>query len=100
VVAVLAAGAFSVGLGVVYLIIVRATILQRTVDRQMFGSVGGVMRFIEWGPGPFGGLLGGLLGHAIGLRPALFVVGAGCFLGVPWIAVAAVRGRLDPARER
>jgi MFS family permease len=94
VVAVVALGHFLGGLGVVYLIIVRVTMLQQSVAPHLLGRVGAVMRLIEWGPGPIGGIVGGLLGAALGLRTGLFVLGAGGLLGVPWIAVAAVRGHL------
>lgn len=87
-------GQFLLGLGVVYLIIVRSTMLQRSVAPGLLGRVGAVIRLVEWGPGPLGGLFGGLLGSAIGLRPALLVLGIGSLSAVPWIAVAAVRGRL------
>lgn len=87
-------GQFLLGLGVVYLIIVRSTMLQRSVGPGLLGRVGAVIRLVEWGPGPFGGLCGGVLGSAIGLRPALLVLGIGSLSAIPWIAVAAVRGHL------
>ncbi|HEX6872942.1 MAG TPA: MFS transporter [Micromonosporaceae bacterium] len=87
-----------VGLGAVYLIIVRATMVQQSVPSALLGRVTAAIRLVEWGPGPLGALAGGFLGQALGLRPALFILGAGCLLGLPWIAVAAGRGRLgtDP----
>lgn len=94
VVATIALGQFLLGLGVVYLIIVRATMLQRAVAPELLGRVGSVMRLIEWGPGPVGGIVGGLLGSYLGLRTGLFVLAAGGLLGVPWIAIAAARGHL------
>jgi hypothetical protein len=87
-------GQFLLGLGVVYLIIVRSTMLQREVAPGLLGRVGAVIRLVEWGPGPFGGLAGGLLGSALGLRPALLLFGIGSLSAVPWIAVAAARGHL------
>jgi hypothetical protein len=87
-------GQFLLGLGVVYLIIVRSTMLQREVAPGLLGRVGAVIRLVEWGPGPFGGLAGGLLGSALGLRPALLLFGIGSLSAVPWIAVAVARGHL------
>jgi hypothetical protein len=87
-------GQFLLGLGVVYLIIVRSTMLQREVAPELLGRVGAVIRLVEWGPGPFGGLAGGVLGSALGLRPALLLLGIGSLAAVPWIAAAAVRGHL------
>ena len=87
-------GQFLLGLGVVYLIIVRSTMLQREVAPGLLGRVGAVIRLVEWGPGPFGALAGGLLGSALGLRPALLFFGIGSLSAVPWIAVAAARRHL------
>jgi hypothetical protein len=53
------------------------------------------MRLIDWGPGPVGGILGGLLGEVFGLRTGLIILGIGGLLGVPWIVIAALRGHLD-----
>jgi MFS family permease len=94
VIATVAIGHFLVGLGVVYIIISRATMLQRTVAPELLGRVGAVIRLIEWGPGPVGGLAGGLLGELLGLRAGLVVLGLGCLLGTPWVAVAVARGDL------
>jgi len=87
-------GQLLLGLGVVYLIIVRATMLQQTVEAEMLGRVGSVIRLVEWGMGPLGGLFGGLLGSALGLRPALLILGIGSLSAVPWVVVAVARGHL------
>lgn len=92
-------GQFLLGLGVVYLIIVRSTMLQRSVAPGLLGRVGAVIRLVEWGPGPFGGLFGGLLGSAIGLRPALALLGIGTLSAVPWVYLAAARGHLTISDE-
>lgn len=94
VITMVAAGQFLLGLGVVYLIIVRATILQQAVQPHLLGRVGAVIRLVEWGPGPVGGIVGGLLGEALGLRTGLVVLGLGGLLGVPWVVAAAARGHL------
>lgn len=92
VVTMVAAGQFLLGLGVVYLVIVRATMLQQAVQPHLLGRVGAVIRLVEWGPGPIGGIVGGMLGEALGLRTGLVVLGVGGLLGVPWVLLAAVRG--------
>jgi MFS family permease len=92
VMATVAVGQFAAGLGVVYLIIVRATLTQQAVPPHLLGRVGAVMRLVEWGPGPVGGLVGGLLGEQLGLRAGLVVLGLGGLLAVPWIATTAARG--------
>ncbi|WP_185442857.1 MFS transporter [Kribbella qitaiheensis] len=94
VIVTIGAGQLLLGLGVVYLIIVRSTMLQHEVAPELLGRVGSVIRLVEWGPGPVGALAGGLLGSTLGLRPALLVLGIGGLSAVPWIAVAAKRGHL------
>jgi MFS family permease len=94
VVATLSFAGFLGGLGVVYLIIVRATMLQQAVEPHLLGRVGAVIRLVEWGPGPVGGIVGGLLGEALGLRTALIVLGVGGLLAVPVVIYGAVRGWL------
>ncbi|NEA31591.1 hypothetical protein [Streptomyces sp. SID13031] len=100
VIATIGLGQLLLGLGVVYLIIVRATMLQRTVEPEMLGRVGSVIRLVEWGTGPLGGLVGGLLGATLGLRPALLLLGIGTLSAVPWVAIAAARGHLTVPDER
>jgi MFS family permease len=94
VIGLLSVGQFLLGLGIVYLIIVRATVLQQSVAPELLGRVGGVIRLIDWGPGPFGGLAGGLLGELMGLRPALLLTSLGCLVAVPIITPAALRHQL------
>ncbi|WP_405064280.1 MFS transporter [Kribbella sp. NBC_01505] len=99
VIATIGLGQFLLGLGVVHLIIIRATMLQHTVEPGLLGRVGSVIRLIEWGTGPIGGLTGGFLGAAIGLRPALILLTAGTLTAIPWIAVAATRGHLNTPHD-
>ncbi|HET6293391.1 MAG TPA: MFS transporter [Kribbella sp.] len=99
VIATIGIGQLLLGLGVVYLIIVRATMLQRAVEPELLGRVGSVIRLVEWGMGPLGGLFGGLLGSVLGLRPALLVLGIGTLSAIPWVAVAAARGHLAVPEE-
>jgi hypothetical protein len=40
---------------------------------------------VNYGVRPIGALLGGALGGAIGLRPALVLMAAGAVLGVLWL---------------
>jgi MFS family permease len=99
VVGMVAVGQAVAGLGVVYLIVVRATLLQRAVPARLLGRVGAVIQLIEWGPGPVGGLAGGLLGEQLGLRAGLVVLALGGLAAVPWVAVTAARGQLDPGHH-
>jgi len=90
-------GRGAVGLGAVFLIITRSTRLQQTVPPEQIGRVSAIVNLVEWGSLPIGSLLGGLLGQALGLRPALFVLAAGGMTAVPWAVAAALRDRQAPA---
>ncbi|GAB3427347.1 MFS transporter [Flindersiella endophytica] len=94
VIATVAFAQFLGGLGVVYLIIVRVTMLQQSVEPHLLGRVGAVIRLVEWGPGPVGGIAGGLLGETLGLHGGLVVLGIGGLLAVPIVGYAAARGWL------
>ncbi|GAC1490813.1 MAG: MFS transporter [Candidatus Limnocylindrales bacterium] len=46
---------------------------------HLLGRVNASYRFLVWGTGPFGALLGGVLGEVLGLRAALLVTGFAAF---------------------
>jgi MFS family permease len=91
VLAFLVAGRGLVGLGAVFLSITRTSVLQDSVPPDLVGRVNAVVHLVEWGPLPLGSLLGGLLGQAIGLRPALFILATAGMAAVPWVLVVALR---------
>jgi len=94
---VMLAGRGLVGLAAVFMQIVRSTVLQRTVRAELTGRVNAVIKVAEWGTVPIGSLLGGVLGQALGLRPALLVLAAGGVIAsLPWVVVPAVRDRFAP----
>jgi hypothetical protein len=49
---------------------------QATPDR-LLGRMNATMRFLVWGTLPLGGVIGGVLGTLIGVRPTLLVAAAG-----------------------
>jgi hypothetical protein len=53
----------------------------------------------NYGVRPLGALAGGLLGAAIGLRPALLVTGAGALLGVVFLVASPVLAVHEPPAE-
>src|SRR5262249_37568178 len=87
----LVAGRCLVGLGAVFLSITRTSVLQDSVPPDLVGRVNAVVHLVEWGPLPLGSLLGGLLGQALGLRPALFVLAAAGMAAVPGVLVGVLR---------
>jgi MFS family permease len=89
----------AIGLGAVFLQIVRSTVLQQTVPAGLQGRVNAVMHVVEWGALPVGSLAGGILGQAFGLRPTLLALAvAGVAASLPWVLVPAIRNRF-PAIE-
>ena len=61
-----------------------------TVPR-MQGRMNASMRFMVWGTMPFGALIGGALGSAIGVRETLLLAGIGSVLPVAWVLWSPVR---------
>jgi MFS family permease len=58
---------------------------------RLQGRMNASMRFMVWGTMPFGALIGGALGTAIGLRPTLVVAGIGGMLAGFWVLCSPVR---------
>lgn len=62
------------------------TLRQAVTPDHLAGRVTASQRFIVYGAGSIGALVGGALGSAIGLRPALFFCAVGCLVA-PLIAL-------------
>jgi MFS family permease len=58
---------------------------QALTPSGLLGRVNASYRFLVWGTGPLGALLGGTLGELLGLREALLVTGAISLLAVPMV---------------
>ena len=56
---------------------------QALTPGHLLGRVNASWRFLVWGAGPFGALLGGALGATLGLRTALLITGLACLAIVP-----------------
>jgi hypothetical protein len=48
------------------------------------------MRFLVWGVFPVGGLLGGILGEAVGLRTTILISGIGLLGSAVWVIFSPV----------
>jgi MFS family permease len=73
----LGAALIVVWMGSVVYNITQVSFRQALCPPSMLGRMNATMRFLVWGTMPFGGLLGGVLGTAIGVRETLFVAGVG-----------------------
>jgi len=89
------AGAFGVSLGVVGGNVVKATFQQSYCPPQLLGRLMATTSFVNYGTIPLGALLGGTLGEALGLGPALWITTAGVPLAGLVLLCSPVRRRRD-----
>jgi MFS family permease len=68
-----------------------ATLRQLVTRNDMLGRVTASSRFVSWGGGALGFLLGGLVAEQIGLLPTLLLAGVGVLLSAAWIVFSPVR---------
>lgn len=73
------------GYGVVVYNVVQVSFRQAICPDHLLGRMNASVRFLVWGAIPLGGLGGGLLADAIGVRGALWVASVGMFLAVGWL---------------
>ena len=76
---------FGSGLGVMILDISAASIFAAIVPPRLRSRVSGAFTVVNYGVRPVGALIGGFLGTAIGLRPALWIASVGAILGFLWV---------------
>jgi hypothetical protein len=68
---------------------VGAIILAGTPHRLRSRATG-AFRFVNYGIRPLGALVGGALGSAIGLRPALFIATIAALAGLLWLVPSPI----------
>lgn len=88
----LVVGRMLMGFGSTIYNIHQVSLRQTVTPDHLLGRMNASMRFIIWGTMPIGGLIGGVLGELIGLRPTLAVSALGSLLGAAWIILSPVRG--------
>jgi MFS family permease len=95
-VALFAAGTFMLSFGTVLYNVGQVSFRQAVTPGPMLGRMNATIRFLVWGTLPLGGLIGGVLGQSIGLRPALWVsvLGLGLVPCVP-LLLSPVRRMRD-----
>lgn len=69
----------------------QVSLRQAITAQRLQGRMNATMRFVVWGTMPPGGLLGGALGQALGLRPAIALTAAGGLLAFLWVLLSPVR---------
>ncbi|HET8628701.1 MAG TPA: MFS transporter [Thermomicrobiales bacterium] len=97
---VLVAAAFVNGFGQPLYNINQVSLRQAITPDRLQGRMNATMTVVVGGAAPLGALLGGALGAAIGLRPALALGACGTLLSCLWIAcspVLTLREQPEPA---
>lgn len=94
---------YAVGAGMVAFWITANNVIsvglrQRLCPDHLLGRMNASSRFLAWATLPLGGVLGGALGTALGLRPTIWLAGAGLLLASLWLILSPVcRARDLPA---
>ena len=84
VVVVTLAAAQLIGLFVMSIFNVNSPSLRQALTPpRLLGRVNASYRFLVWGTGPLGALLGGILGETLGLRTALLLSGLASIVALP-----------------
>jgi len=77
----------------------QVSLRQSITPNNLQGKMNATMRFLVWGVFPIGGLAGGFLGGAIGLRPTILISGAGMLISVLWVLFSPVRKTVSIPEE-
>jgi predicted MFS family arabinose efflux permease len=88
-------GSLVLGYGAVVYNVAQVSFRQALTPDHLLGRMNASVRFLVWGTIPLGGLLGGVLGAWVGVRPALAVGLVGQALAVGWVLASPLRGMRD-----
>ncbi|MGW2846756.1 MFS transporter [Streptomyces sp. NPDC001108] len=91
----LVVGSAVLSLGVVLANVIQGAFRQRYCPPQLLGRVSASVSVANFGAIPFGSLLGGTLGTALGLRPTLWLLTAGLALTPLLLLIGPLRRRRD-----
>jgi predicted MFS family arabinose efflux permease len=91
--------AFNFFSGVVYNV-AQVSYRQSICPPQLMGRMNAAVRWIVWGTMPLGGVIGGALGTAIGIRPTLWIGAVGSWAAAFFVYFSPLRTMRDvPALE-
>jgi MFS family permease len=71
--------------------ITQVSFRQGLTPERLLGRMNATMRFLVWGTMPLGGLIGGLLGQYVGVRPTLWIGAVGHILAVLPVFLSPLR---------
>ncbi len=90
---------FGFGFSVLVYNITQVSFRQRLCPKPLLGRMNASIRFVVWGTMPIGALVGGVLGHQLGIRPVLWIAVAGSALSVFPVLLSPLIGMRDLPRE-
>ncbi|WP_375115647.1 MFS transporter [Nonomuraea sp. MTCD27] len=82
---------FFFGAGAVVFNVTQLSFRQAITPEPLLGRMNATIRFLVWGTMPLGGLLGGALSAAIGVRNTLLVAASGACLAFLWVVTSPMR---------
>ncbi|HEY2508847.1 MAG TPA: MFS transporter [Streptosporangiaceae bacterium] len=86
---------FSFGVTSVLYNISQLSYRQSICPPELLGRMNAAIRWIVWGTLPLGGLLGGVLGSTIGIRPTLWIGVVGAWASGFWVLASPLRTMRD-----
>ncbi len=90
-VGILMLSGFLLGIGNVVYNVTQVSLRQAITPGRLLGRMNASMRFLVWGTLPLGSLIGGALGQAIGVYPAISIGAAGGLLATLWVLFSPLR---------
>jgi MFS family permease len=93
-------GGVGTSFGVVLYNVAQVSYRQAITPLALLGRMNAAVRWIVWGTLPLGGLAGGALGTAVGVRPTLWCTVGGSLVAAMFVVFSPLRAMRDfPARE-
>ena len=90
---------FGFGFAVLVYNITQVSFRQRLCPKPLLGRMNASIRFVVWGSMPIGSLVGGILGHQLGIVPVLWIGVAGTLLSALPVLLSPLIGMRDLPRE-
>jgi MFS family permease len=94
-VALFAAGFAATSFSAVVYNVAQVSYRQAICPPRLLGRMNAAIRWVVWGTLPLGGLLGGTLGAALGVRPTLWIAFAGSWAAGWWVFFSPLRRMRD-----
>lgn len=90
-IAILGTATLATGMTIMVFATCKNAVTAREAPAEFLGRVQATSTFAVTGTLTLGGVVGGVLGELLGLRPALWICAAGALLSIPWIWFSPLR---------